>query len=110
MGCLAIFLNGLLPGLGTLAFTNKTGQGFTQLSFAVANDVIGFFLFFITFGFWGVIWLLIHAALAAWALATTISFMSEQAAKKAIREAQALQLPQSLNPEQQSNPLDGDLS
>ncbi len=109
MGCLAIFLNGLLPGLGTLAFTNKTGQGFVQLSLAVANDVIGFFLFFLTFGFWGIIWFLIHAALAAWALATTITFMSEQATKQAIREAQALQLPQSPNPDQKPNLLDDNL-
>jgi hypothetical protein len=109
MGCFAIFLNGLFPGLGTLAFTNKTGQGFIQLTLAVANDIIGLFLFFITLGFWGIIWFIIHTVLATWALATTISFMSEQAARKAVREAQ-VQLPQSLNPEQQSNPLDGDLS
>ena len=109
MGCFAIFLNGLLPGLGTLIFTNKTGQGFVQLTLAVANHIIGLFLFIVTFGFWGIIWLLIHAALAAWSLATTISFMSEQTAKKAVREVQNLPLSQLPNPEQQLNPLDGGL-
>ncbi|MBC5793797.1 hypothetical protein H5968_01175 [Sphaerospermopsis sp. LEGE 00249] len=82
MGCLAIFLNLLFPGLGTLLFTNKRVEGFIQLVLAIINDL----LILVTLGFWLVIGLLIHIGLFAWALASTISFMSERAAKKAIQE------------------------
>lgn len=82
MGCLAIFLNLLLPGLGTLLFTNKKGQGFIQLFLSVINDL----LILVTLGFWLLIGVFIHLGLFAWAMATSISFVSEQAAKKAVRE------------------------
>ena len=82
MGCLAIFLNLILPGLGTLLFTNKRVQGFVQLALAVFNWI----LTLVTLGFWGIIGFFIHLGLFAWALAATISFMSEQSAKKAIQE------------------------
>jgi heme exporter protein D len=86
MGCLAILLNAFLPGLGTLCFTNKRGQGFTQLVLSVANGIVGIVLTALTVGLWFFVWFIIHIGLAAWALASTISFMSEQSAKKAIQE------------------------
>ena len=82
MGCLALFANFLLPGLGTLIFTTKRVQGFIQLVLTVINYI----LILATLGFWGFIGVFIHLGLFAWALATTISFMSEQAAKKAVQE------------------------
>lgn len=86
MGCLAIFLNLLLPGLGTLLFTNKRTQGFIQLFLTVINDILILF----TLGFWLIIGVFIHLGLFAWALASTISFMSEQAAKKAVQQEREL--------------------
>jgi hypothetical protein len=82
MGCLAIFLNLLLPGLGTLLFTSKRIQGFIQLFLTVVNGL----LVLVTFGIWGTIGGIIHLALFAWALAATITDMSERAAKKAAQE------------------------
>jgi hypothetical protein len=82
MGCLALFLNFLLPGLGTLLFTTKRGQGFAQLGIGVFNVI----LTFATLGIWGIIGAFIHFGLFIWALATTIGFMSEESAKKAIQE------------------------
>lgn len=82
MGCLALFLNFFLPGLGTLLFTTKRVQGFIQLVLSVINGILIIF----TLGFWGIIGIFIHIGLFIWALATTIGFMSEQAAKKAVRE------------------------
>jgi len=82
MGCLAIFLNLLLPGLGTLIFTNKRVQGFIQVFLTVVNYI----LVLLTFGFWGILGVFIHLGLFAWALAATISFMSEQSAKKAVQQ------------------------
>jgi hypothetical protein len=82
VGCLALFANLLLPGLGTLLFTTKRVQGFIQLVLTVINDI----LILVTLGFWGLIGVFIHLGLFAWALATTIGFMSEQAAKKAVQE------------------------
>jgi len=82
MGCLALFLNFLLPGLGTILFTNKRVQGFIQIVISVINDILIIF----TLGFWLIIGAFIQLAVFVWALATTISFMSEQAAKKAIQQ------------------------
>ena len=82
MGCLAIFLNLLIPGLGTVLFTNKKVQGFIQILLGVINLI----LTIATFGLWGIFGFFIHLGLFAWALAATISFMSEEAAKKVIRE------------------------
>jgi hypothetical protein len=82
VGCLALFLNFLLPGLGTLLFTTKRVQGFIQLVLSVINGILIIF----TLGLWGVIGIFIHLGLFIWALAATIGFMSEQAAKKAVQE------------------------
>jgi hypothetical protein len=82
MGCLALLANFLLPGLGTLLFTTKKGQGFTQLAIGVLNWI----LIVASFGLWAFIGAFVHLGLFVWALATTISFMSEQSAKKAIQE------------------------
>jgi hypothetical protein len=82
VGCLALFLNFLLPGLGTLIFTTKRVQGFIQLVLTIINYI----LTLATLGFWGIIGVFIHLGLFVWALAATISFMSEQAAKKAVQE------------------------
>ncbi|ACK73974.1 hypothetical protein PCC7424_5396 (plasmid) [Gloeothece citriformis PCC 7424] len=78
MGCLAIFLNLLFPGLGTLLFTNKRVEGFIQLFLCIINDL----LIIATLGFWLLIGLFIHLGLFAWALASTINFMIERAEKK----------------------------
>ena len=82
MGCLAIFLNLLFPGLGTLLFTNKRVQGFIQLVISIINDI----LIIVSLGLWGIIGIFIHLGLFAWALAATMSFMSEQAAKRAVQQ------------------------
>ncbi|MFM2060637.1 MAG: hypothetical protein RLZZ507_307 [Cyanobacteriota bacterium] len=82
MGCLAIFLNLLFPGLGTLLFTNKKVAGFIQLLLCIINDI----LILGTLGIWLFFGLFIHIGFFAWALASTIGFMSERAAKKAIQE------------------------
>lgn len=82
MGCLAIFLNLLIPGLGTILFTTKRVQGFIQIVISVINGI----LTIVTLGFWGIIGIFIHLGLFAWALATTISFMSEQSARKVIQQ------------------------
>ena len=82
MGCLAIFLNLILPGLGTIFLSNKTGQGFAQLFFSVLNLV----LIAITFGLWGLLAPAVHLAIFAWALASTFSAISEKTAKKMYRE------------------------
>jgi hypothetical protein len=82
MGCLALFLNFLLPGLGTVLFTTKRVQGFIQLSLSVLNALLTIF----TAGLWGIIGVFIHLGIFVWALAATIGFMSEQAAKKAVQE------------------------
>ncbi|MEG4633725.1 hypothetical protein QUB56_29815 [Microcoleus sp. AR_TQ3_B6] len=82
MGCLAIFLNLLFPGLGTILFTSKRVQGFIQLFLAVVNLI----LTIVTLGFWGIIGIFIHLGIFAWSLASTIGFMSEQAAKKAVQQ------------------------
>jgi hypothetical protein len=82
MGCLALFLNFFFPGLGTLLFTNKRVQGFIQLVLTIINDILIVF----TLGFWGIIGIFIHIGLFVWALAATVSFMSEQSAKKAIQQ------------------------
>ncbi|MBO1347101.1 MAG: hypothetical protein EBE86_006765 [Hormoscilla sp. GUM202] len=69
----------LLPGLGTLLFTNKRIQGFIQVVLTIIN--------YILMGIIGIIiGVFVHLILFVWALAATISFMSEQSAKKAIRE------------------------
>jgi hypothetical protein len=82
VGCLALFANLILPGVGTLLFTNKRVQGFIQLVLTVINYI----LILATLGFWAFIGAFIHLGLFAWALATKIGFMSEQAAKKAVQE------------------------
>ncbi len=81
-GCLAILLNFLLPGLGTLLFTTKRIQGFIQLVLTIINDI----LIVATFGVWILIGGFIHLGLFIWSLVATMSSMSEQAAKKAVRE------------------------
>jgi threonine/homoserine efflux transporter RhtA len=85
MGCLALFLNFLFPGLGTVLFTNKRVQGFIQLALAVVNLI----LIFISLGLWGIVGGFIHLGLFVWSLAATISFMGEQSAKKAMQEERA---------------------
>lgn len=82
MGCLAIFLNFLFPGLGTILFTTKKIAGFIQLFLAVLNLI----LTVVTIGVWGFIGFFIYLGLFAWSLASTVKFMSEQAAKKAIQQ------------------------
>jgi hypothetical protein len=82
VGCLALFLNFLIPGFGTVLFTNKKVQGFIQIVLAVINVI----LIFATLGLWGIFGGFIHLGLFVWAIAETITFMSEEAAKKAIRE------------------------
>ncbi len=82
MGCLAIFLNLLLPGLGTILFTSKKNDGFIQIVLGVIN----YLLVFATFGLWGFIGFFVGIGLFAWSLASTITFMSEQSAKRAIQE------------------------
>lgn len=85
MGCLALFLNFLFPGLGTVLFTTKRVQGFIQLALAVVNLI----LIFVSLGLWGIVGGFIHLGLFVWSLAATISFMGEQSAKKAIQEERA---------------------
>jgi hypothetical protein len=85
MGCLALFLNFLFPGLGTLVFTTKRVQGFIQLALAVVNLI----LIFVSLGLWGIVGGFLHLGLFVWSLAATISFMGEQSAKKAIQEERA---------------------
>jgi hypothetical protein len=82
MGCLALFLNFVLPGLGTVSFTTKRVQGFIQLVLSVLNLI----LVFVTLGFWAIIGGFVHLGLFVWALAATISFMSEQSAKKVMQQ------------------------
>jgi hypothetical protein len=82
MGCLALFLNFLIPGLGTIIFTTKRVQGFIQIVLSVINAT----LVIATLGVWLLIGGFIQLGLFIWAIATTISFMSEESAKKVIRE------------------------
>jgi hypothetical protein len=86
MGCLAIFLNFLLPGLGTILFTSKRVAGFIQLFLSVFNLILSGVLTVVTLGLWGMIGIFIHLGLFVWSLASSISFMSERAAKKAIQQ------------------------
>jgi hypothetical protein len=82
MGCLALFLNFLIPGLGTIIFTTKRVQGFIQIVLSVINAI----LVIATLGVWLLIGGFIQLGLFIWAIATTISFMSEESAKKVMRE------------------------
>ncbi len=82
MGCLALFLNFLLPGLGTIIFTNKRTQGFIQIVLSVINGI----LVIATLGVWLLVGGFIQLGLFIWAIATTISFMSEESARKVMRE------------------------
>jgi hypothetical protein len=82
MGCLSILLNIFLPGLGTLLFTSKRIQGFIQLSLTIVNGI----LVFATLGLWGIIGGFIHLGLLVWSIVTTSTFMSEQTAKRVVRE------------------------
>jgi fatty acid desaturase len=86
MGCLAIFLNLILPGLGTIFLAKKTGQGFAQIFLAVLNFILGIFLGIVTLGFWAIIAALIHLGIFAWALTSTFTAISEQTARKMYRE------------------------
>lgn len=85
MGCLSIFFNFLLPGLGTILFTSKRTQGFIQIVIAVVNTI----LTVATLGIWAIIGIFIHLGVFAWSLADTMTYMSEQAAKKAVQEERA---------------------
>jgi hypothetical protein len=82
MGCLSILLNIFLPGLGTLLFTSKRIQGFIQLALTILNGI----LVFATLGLWGIIGGFIHLGLLVWSIVTTSTFMSEQTAKRVVRE------------------------
>ena len=82
MGCLALFLNFLIPGLGTVLFTNKRVQGFIQIVLSVINVI----LIVATVGVWLLVGGFIQFGLFVWSIATTISFMSEESAKKVMRE------------------------
>jgi hypothetical protein len=82
MGCLALFLNFLLPGLGTILFTNKRIQGFIQIVLTVINVI----LVLATAGLWLLFGGFIYLGLFIWSIASTISFMSEESAKKVMRE------------------------
>jgi hypothetical protein len=62
MGCLALFVNFLIPGLGTLLFTNRRVQGFIQ----IVISIIKYILIVATFGIW--------------------AFMSEESAKKVVQQ------------------------
>jgi hypothetical protein len=82
MGCLALFLNFFMPGFGTIIFTNKRVQGFIQIVLAVINGI----LIFATAGLWLVFGGFIYLGLFIWSIASTISFMGEESAKKMMRE------------------------
>jgi hypothetical protein len=82
MGCLSILLNILLPGLGTLIFTPKRVQGFIQLVLTIFNGI----LVFATLGLWGIFGGFIHLGLLVWSIVATTTFMSEQTAKRVVRE------------------------
>lgn len=82
MGCLALFLNFLIPGLGTIIFTTKRIQGFIQIVLSVINII----LVIATLGIWVLVGSFIQLGLFIWAIATTISFMSEESAKKVMRD------------------------
>jgi uncharacterized protein YneF (UPF0154 family) len=82
MGCLAIFLNLILPGLGTVFLAKKTGQGFVQLFLSVLNIILSI----VTFGIWAIIGIFIHLGLFAWALTSTFTAISEKTARKMYRE------------------------
>lgn len=82
MGCLALFLNFLIPGLGTIVFTTKRTQGFIQIVLSVINVI----LIIATVGIWLLVGGFIQLGLFAWSITTTVSFMSAESAKQAIRE------------------------
>jgi hypothetical protein len=82
MGCLALFLNFLIPGLGTILFTTKRVQGFIQIVLSVINVI----LIIATVGIWLLVGGFIQLGLFVWSIATTVSFMSEESAKKVMRE------------------------
>ncbi len=75
---LALFLNFLLPGLGTLTLHDKRVLGFIQLFLTIVNCIL--------VNFSGSLSILIHLGLFAWALATTISFIIEHSVKKVIQQ------------------------
>jgi hypothetical protein len=82
MGCLALFLNFLLPGLGTILFTNKRIQGFIQIVLTVINVI----LVLATAGLWLLFGRFIYLGLFIWSIPSTISFMSKESAKKVMRD------------------------
>lgn len=82
MGCLSLFINFLIPGLGTILFTDRKVQGFIQIVISIVNDILIIF----TLGIWGIVGIFIHLGLFIWAIASSISFMSEQASKKAVQQ------------------------
>jgi hypothetical protein len=82
MGCLSLFLNFLMPGLGTVLFTNKRTEGFIQIVLSVINII----LTIATLGLWLIIGCFVQFGLFVWSTVSTTSFMSEESAKKAIRE------------------------
>jgi hypothetical protein len=82
MGCLTLGLNFLLPGLGTLLFTNKRVQGFIQLFIIMINSI----LLLATAGLWIFIGIFVHLGVFIWALTTTMGHMSDQAARKAVQQ------------------------
>jgi hypothetical protein len=84
MGCLALFLNFLIPGLGTLLFTNRRIQGFIQ----VVVSIINYILTVATFGVWALIGVFVYLGVFVWSLAATITFMSEQSARKVMQQGQ----------------------
>jgi hypothetical protein len=82
MGCLALFVNFLIPGLGTLLFTNRRIQGLIQIVISIINYI----LIVATFGIWALIGVFVYLGVFVWSLAATITFMSEQSAKKVIQQ------------------------
>jgi uncharacterized membrane protein len=82
VGCLALVLNVLIPGLGTVSFTNRRIQGFIQLALSIVNLI----LIVVSLGIWAFIGTFIHLILFVWSLAATISYISEASAKKVIQQ------------------------
>lgn len=82
MGCLALVLNFFLPGLGTILFTNRRIQGFIQIVLSVINTI----LVLVTAGLWLIFAGFIYLGLFVWSIVATVSFMSEESAKKVMRE------------------------
>jgi hypothetical protein len=75
MGCLAMFLNFLHSGLGTILFTPKKVEGFIQILLSVINLIL-------SVKFWNIFGLFIGYGLFCWSHWSTVTFMNEKSAKR----------------------------